>query len=50
MSGNVRQGGGKIGEWGVHTFTLCRGLEGQVDQFELVDLVGELGDEDLVEG
>ena len=39
--GNERGGG--------HTFTLCCRLEGQVDELELVDLVGELEDEDLVE-
>lgn len=31
------------------TFTLCRRLEGKVDELKLVDLVGEFEDEDLVE-
>lgn len=32
-----------------HTFSSCGGLEGYVYQLELVDLVGKLGDKDLVE-
>lgn len=33
----------------MRTSALCGGLETQVDELELVDLIGELEDEDLVE-